>query len=170
MTGWRLPVGMTTWSCFNWNPTWTGLDIEELHQLMQHKQSVKGQGVVLQKLAQKDFQKADQRSSTACRRDVFTKPSYQSGNANLEPQKLTKALNICTHGQGAIERHDQQIGVGRQAGSRRSRSVQQMSPLRRQTPQVCQKQERIGMVSHAEMTRTRVERLFLLRRRGTHSA
>ena len=47
------------------------LDIEELkeldfHQLMQDKQSVEELGVVLQKLAQRLFQRMEQRSLTAC--------------------------------------------------------------------------------------------------------
>ena len=47
------------------------LDIEELkgldfHQLMQDKQSVEELGVVLQKLAQRLFQRTEQRSLTAC--------------------------------------------------------------------------------------------------------
>ena len=99
------------------------LDIEELkglefHQLMQDKQSVEELGVVLQKLARKAFPESRAKEFDRMLKGRFYQALLPKWQRKLGAPKTDESFEDLYARARAIERHDQQIGAGRQADSR----------------------------------------------------
>ena len=142
------------------------LDIEELkglefHQLIQVKQSVKELGVVLQKLARKVFPESGVKEF-----DQALLPNWQR---KLGTPKTDESFEDLYPRARAFERHDQQIGAGRQVDMRHSKPSTADEPSKK-TQQMSQGPARIGTVWHAEMTGTRVEVVSTAEKWDTFSA
>ena len=95
------------------------LDIEELkglefHQLMQDKQSVEELGVVLQKLARKAFPESSAKEFDRMLKGRFYQALLPKWQRKLGAPKTDESFEDLYARARAIERHDQQIGAGRQ--------------------------------------------------------
>ena len=101
------------------------LDIEELsglefQQLMQDKQSVEELGVVLQKLARKDFPESGAKEFDRMLKGRFYQALLPKWQCKLGTPKTDESFEDLYARARAIERHAQQIGAGRQVNSMRS--------------------------------------------------
>ena len=103
------------------------LDIEELkgrefHQLMQDKQSVEELGVVLQKLARKVFPESGAKEFDRMLKGRFYQALLLNWQRKLGTPKTVESFEDLYPRARAIERHDQQIGAGRQVDMRHSKA------------------------------------------------
>ena len=99
------------------------LDIEELkglefHQLMQDKQSVEELVVVLQTLARKAFPESGAKMFDHMLKGHLYQALLPKWQHKLGAPKTDKSFENLYARARAIERHDQQIGAGRQVDSR----------------------------------------------------